>query len=138
MSLADYSRLMRAQNGGWGFEELTARVGGPVAKQLFQLERKQRDVATDELIAQMSQLYQISVEDLRWHQQRSRRDLTLFCEAQHKANTPIVLKLRHGESLSGRIVWHDIAAIALQGEGDAYPVIVQRHAVIDWAAQESA
>jgi hypothetical protein len=132
MSLADYSRYMRAQNGGWGFEDLSSRVGSVVAKQLFQLERKQRDVATDELIEQMAQLYQVSVEELRWHQERSRRALTLFCQAQQKVEGAITVKLRHGESLSGKILWHDIAAIALQTDGSAPPVIVQRHAVVDW------
>lgn len=134
MSLADYSRYMRAQNGGWGFEELAARVGSVVAKQLFQLERKQRDVATDELIEQMAQLYQVSVEELRWHQERSRRALSLFCADQQKAAGAMMLKLRHGESLTGKMVWYDIAAIALQTSDTAPPVIVQRHAVVDWAA----
>ncbi len=131
MSLADYSRFMRARNGGWGFEELAARIGEEPTKQLFQLERKQRDVATDALIEQMAQLYQVPVEELRWHQERSRRSLTEFCLQQQPAKTMVTVQLRHSEALSGTIVWHDIAAIALQTAVQL--IVVQRHAIIDWA-----
>ncbi len=132
MSLADFSRFMRAKNGGWGFEDLSARVGAPVAKQLFQLERKQRDVATDDLIEQMAQLYQTPVEELRWHQERSRRALNTFCTQHQAAKTAVTLKLRYGPSLSGTILWHDIAAIGLNTGTPEQLIVVQRHAVIDW------
>lgn len=131
MSLADHIRLLRAQQGGMGFEALAERLGAATAKEIFKLERKQRDLADEAMLEKLAVAFQVPIEELRQDQAHSRKALGAFClDAQEKA-TPVTLHLRHGEALTGQVLWLDMAAIGLQGSPDQI-IVVQRHAVTDW------
>lgn len=132
MSLADHIRLLRARQGGASYDALKDRLDIATIKQLFQIERKQRDVVDDATLEKLAQAFQVPVEELRQHQGRTRKSLANFCQEAQVSAQPIHLHLRHGEVLTGCVQWVDMAAIGLHCEGPN-TVVVQRHAVVDWS-----
>ncbi len=134
MSLADHLRLLRARQGGVGYDVLKDHLDVATVKQLFQVERKQRDVVDEATLGKLASAFEVPVDELRQHQQRTRKALAAFCQEAHDNAQPVSLHLRHGEVLTGKVQWVDMAAIGLQCDGpNPNTVVVQRHAVVDWA-----
>ena len=134
MSLADHLRLLRARQGGVGYDVLKDHLDVATVKQLFQIERKQRDVVEEATLEKLASAFDVPVDELRQHQQRTRKALAHFCQEAQANVQPVRLHLRHGEVLTGQVQWMDMAAIGLLCDGpNANTVVVQRHAIVDWA-----
>ena len=133
MSLSDQLRYLRALNGGLSNADLKQVLGEEDTGLYFAIEQRYRDVSTDDLIAKIAAYYHVPVEELQWHRARSRKALARHIHAAMQKQETVTLRLRTGETLVGRPVWWDLAAIGLQPLGEEDLIIVQRHAVIDWS-----
>lgn len=136
MSLGDYVRLLRAQRGGHDHADFAAAYGDAATKQLHLLEMRQRDISDDALLEKIAVFYGVSVPELQWHRQRSRKALSRYLLGAQLASRSITLRLRTGEELTGELTAWDLTAIGLKYANGAL-LVIQRHAVIDWPGSES-
>jgi hypothetical protein len=136
MSLGDHLRYLRALNGGPSNADLQQVLGDDDTSLYFAIEQRYRDVSTDEIIPKLAAYYHVPIEELQWHRARSRKALALHIHAALQNHAAVTLRLRTGETLIGRPVWWDLAAIGLQPAGEEDLIVVQRHAVIDWEGSE--
>lgn len=137
MSLSDQLRFLRARQGGSDFSGIDALFGKATVVQLHLIEQRQRDVSDDAIIEKLATYYHVPVEELQWHRRRSRKALSRHLLDAVQAERPVRLQLRNGETLAGRVLWWDLAAIGLQLPDESL-LVVQRHAVIDWDGTASA
>lgn len=136
MSLSDHLRYLRALNGGPPNADLVQALGEEGTRLYFAIEKRYRDVSTDEIIAKIAAYYHVPVEELQWHRARSRKALALHIHNAIQNHETVTLRLRTGETLIGRPVWWDLAVIGLRPIGEEDLIVVQRHAVIDWEGSE--
>lgn len=130
MSLGDYLRLLRAQKGGVTPMEIEAATG--LTPGLYRyMEQRYRAVGDDDSIQTLADYYEVPFEDLSWRLDWPRKGLSRALAAVVKAKAPITLYLWNGQSKTGRVVWWDLGAVALEDEQGATQ-IVQRHAVERW------
>jgi hypothetical protein len=131
MSLSDQLRFWRAQRGGHDHAALAAAYGSEAAQRIHLLEMRQRDVSDDALLEQIAAFYEVPLEEVRWHRQRSRKALSQYLLDAQLAARPITVRVRTGEELTGELNGWDLTAIGLK-RVDGSLLVVQRHAVIDW------
>lgn len=136
MSLGDYVRLLRAQRGGHDHADFAAAYGDGATKQLHLLEMRQRDISDGALLEKIAVFYGVSVPELQWHRQRSRKALSRYLLDAQLASRSITLRLRTGEELTGELTTWDLTAIGLKYANGAL-LVIQRHAVIDWPGSEA-
>lgn len=131
MSLGDYLRLLRAKRGGvtpWEIEAATA-----LPKGLYrQMEQRYRAMGDEEAIRILAEYYGVPYEELRWRHDWSRKALSRTLFVASLEQRPLTLYLWNGQVVTGRVLWWDLGAVALD-MGTAEPLIVQRHAVERWA-----
>lgn len=132
MSLGDYLRYLRAMHGGESTLDVAKAIGIPSPWPINEIEQRYRQVGDEELIAKLADYYGVDVEDLLWRRKRSRKALTAFLEDALERGQPVVLKLRTGERLVGRVRWVDMGALLLSLADRSGEVVVQRHIVDDW------
>lgn len=132
MSLGDYVRLLRAQRGGHDHADFAAAYGDAATKQLHLLEMRQRDISDDALLEKIAAFYEVPLTEVQWHQRRSRKALSQYLLDAQLARRPVTVRLRTGEELTGELAGWDLTAIGLK-QTDGSLLVVQRHAVIDWA-----
>jgi len=136
MSLSDHVRYLRALKGGPSNADMQQVLGDEDTSLYFAIEQRYRDVSTNEIIPKIAAYYHVPVEELQWHRVRSRRALALHIHAALQNHATVTLRLRTGETLMGRPVWWDLAAIGLQPADEEGLIVVQRQAVIDWEGSE--
>jgi hypothetical protein len=136
MSLGDYVRLLRAQQGGHDHAAFAAAYGGAATKQLHLLEMRQRDISDDALLEKIAAFYHVPLAEVQWHRQRSRKALSQYLLDAELAARAITLRLRTDEVVTGELRWWDLAAIGLK-QIDGSVLVVQRHAVVDWEGSET-
>lgn len=132
MSLGDHLRFLRAMRGGPDFNALGAALDEADRRKAREIELRYRDTSDEEIVRRLADCYGAPVEELMWHRARSRRALSDYLLAVSSENRPAELRLRSGETLAGRVLWWDLAAIGLQPADGRPLIVVQRHAVIDW------
>ena len=132
MSLGDYVRLLRAKQGGHDHAAFAAAYGDAATKQLHLLEMRQRDISDDALLEKIAAFYEVPLTEVQWHQRRSRKALSQYLLDTQLARRPVTVRLRTGEELTGELAGWDLTAIGLK-QTDGSLLVVQRHAVIDWA-----
>jgi hypothetical protein len=135
MSLSDQLRFWRAQRGGHDHTAFAAAYGGEAAKQLHLLEMRQRDTSDDALLEKIAAFYQVSLDEVRWHRQRSRKALSQYLLDSQLAAKPVTLRLRTDEELTGELNGWDLTAIGLK-RADGSLLVLQRHAVLDWGTDQ--
>lgn len=132
MSLADHLRYLRALKGGPHTAEVAEAIGWEKVTDITLAEKRYRPLENEELIAKLADYYGRSREEFVWHNGRSRKQLTSAIHQAKENDASVSLTLRHGETLTGKPLWWDLAAVGLEIE-DGRTVIVLRHAVVDWA-----
>ncbi len=136
MSLGDYLRLLRAKRGGvtpWEIETATN-----LSKGLYrQMEQRYRAMGDEEAIRVLADYYGVPYEELRWRHDWSRKALSHTLYAAALKQQPLTFYLWNGQVVTGRVLWWDLAATALD-TGAAEPLIVQRHAVERWSPRLEA
>lgn len=136
MSLGDYLRYLRAMRGGPSPIEIAKEAGLESPRILTEIEQRYRKVGDEETLKKLAAYYQVPVEELRWRMERPRKAFTLFAhEAMLKQDT-VLLRLRMGQNLKGRILWWDLGAIGLDPLDGSEQIVVQRHAIDDWEKLE--
>jgi sRNA-binding regulator protein Hfq len=131
MSLGDYLRLLRARKGGVTPMEIEAATG--LTPGLYRyMEQRYRAIGDDETIQTLADYYAVPFESLRWRLDWPRKALSRSLASVVRSGEPITLSLWNGEQVAGRVQWWDLGAVALE-RADGQPVIVQRHAVQQWA-----
>jgi sRNA-binding regulator protein Hfq len=133
MSLGDYLRHARALRGGLELNALAKSLGQANSAALSQIETRYREVGDDELLAKLAAYLDVSVDELHWHRARYRKKLSAFVEDARSTQTPVCLRLRSGATLTGRVQVWDLGCVILVPD-DGPEIVVQRHAVVDWAA----
>lgn len=132
MSLGDHLRFLRAMRGGPAISAFAETLSEAEQREAHKIERRYRDTSNEDIVRKLASCYGAPVEELMWHRARSRRDLSDYLLAVNSQNRVAELRLRCGETLTGRVMWWDLAAIGLQPEDGQALIVVQRHAVIDW------
>lgn len=133
MSLGDQLRFLRAMKGGPSTREIAQAIGLERITPLREIEQRYREIGDDALLEKLAAYFQVPVEELKWHRARYRKALSRFLEEAQQQGKRVALRLRSGETLTGKIMWWDLGATGLQpDEGEL--LVVQRHAVIDWGA----
>jgi len=133
MSLGDQLRYLRAMRGGPSLRDVAAAIGETSASVHGAIERRYCDPSSDALVEKLAAYYGVPIEELHWHRVRLRRNLALHVLAAMKEDRSVTLRLRNGETLRGRPAWWDLSAIGLEPDDGGTLIVVQRHAVIDWA-----
>ena len=136
MSLSDQLRFWRAQRGGHDHAAFAAAYGSEAAHQLHLIEMRQRDISDDAILEKIAAFYQVPREEVQWHRQRSRKALSHYLLDSQLAATSVTLRLRTDEVVTGEISGWDLAAVGLKQPNGSL-LVVQRHAVIDWAGSEA-
>ncbi|HID54712.1 MAG TPA: hypothetical protein EYP41_22085 [Anaerolineae bacterium] len=131
MSLADHLRYLRALKGGPHIAEVAEAIGWEKVADITLAEKRYRPLEDEALMAKLADYYGRPLEGFVWHNGRSRKQLTTYIHQAIENETPVHLALRHGETLTGRPLWWDLAAVGLE-IADGRAVIVLRHAVVDW------
>ena len=122
MSLGDYVRLLRAQRGGHDHADFAAAYGDGATKQLHLLEMRQRDISDGALLEKIAVFYGVSVPELQWHRQRSRKALSRYLLGAQLASRSITLRLRTGEEqLAGGSVTDEIMQSVRHGHSRMDP-----------------
>jgi hypothetical protein len=133
MSLGDYVRYLRAMKGGPDFWTIQEDTGVP-SRTLREIEQRYRRVGeNDEDLQKLAEYFGVSVEKLTQRREKWRK---LLSEALHVAQTdacPIRLALRDGPTFEGHVLWWDLGATELELSDKQGRLVVQRHAVDDWA-----
>ncbi len=137
MSLADHLRYLRALKGGPHIAEVAEAIGWEKVSDITLAEKRYRPLEDEELMAKLADYYGRPLEEFEWHNGRSRKQLTSYVHQAKENNTPVRLTLRHGETITGRPRWWDLAAVGVEMD-DGRTVIVLRHAVIDWGEEKPA
>lgn len=140
MSLSDYIKYLRARHGGDTPWEIAEASGVP-AGAIHLIEVKHRRVGEDdEQLEKLAAFFNIPVEELTRRREAYRKRLAFFLDQMSGSDTPIHLKLEHGEELEGKVLWYAREALALtpEGEPNGEPYIVQRSWVADWRRADSA
>ncbi len=132
MSLGDHLRFLRAMRGGPSINALTETLDETDRREAREIERRYRDTSDEGIVRRLAGCYGVPVEELMWHRARSRRSLSDYLLAVSSESRPAELRLRSGETLVGKVVWWDLAAIGLQPADGRPLIVVQRHAVVDW------
>jgi hypothetical protein len=132
MSLGDHLRYLRAVHQV-DRDYIMAAVGEPYHTIYWLVERKYTDISDDVLIERLAAFYKLPVEELQWHRARSRKALGQYIAAAIRSGQSVKLRLRNGDTHIGRPVWCDHAALGLEVRVGDPLIVVQRHAVIDWA-----
>ncbi|MFB0545704.1 MAG: helix-turn-helix domain-containing protein [Anaerolineae bacterium] len=132
MSLGDYLRYLRAMRGGPTPWEIAEAAGLDSPRLISEIEQRYREIGDDETLEKLAAYYQVPVEELRWRWGRSRKAFTAFAEAAMKSGQPVLLHLRLGEDLAGRVLWWDLGAIGLEPQDGTAEIVVQRHIIDDW------
>lgn len=130
MSLGDQLRMLRARRGGITPAEIEAALPD-LPKGLYRLaEQRYRAVGDDQSIQMLAEYFGVPFEDLRWHLDWPRKELSRAFVHAIDAKLPITLHLSNGEVVTGEIKWWDLGAAEIAtASGD---VVVQRHAVERW------
>jgi hypothetical protein len=132
MSLGDYVRYMRAMRGGISTRDVMQGAGLGELRALREIEQRYREVGDDETLEKLAKYFEVPVEELKWRRSRSRKALSGFVNRAMHDGQPVQLKLRTGETLTGKIRGWDLGCIGLEPAGGGELVIVQRHVVEDW------
>ena len=130
MSLGDELRYLRALAGGPTPLEI-AEVAGIDASLYRQLEQRYRELGDDETVEKLATYFDCDAELLKRARSHSRKALSQHLARTLSTKSLLELRLRTGETLTGRPVWWDLGAIGLEME-DGTLIVVQRHAVIRW------
>ena len=132
MSLGDHLRHLRALHQV-DMDDIVAAAGDPYRKIYILIEQKYTDISDDLLVERLAAFYKLPVAELQWHRARSRKALGQYIAAAIHSGQAVKLRLRNGDTLLGRPAWCDHGAIGLEMRAGEPLVVVQRHAVIDWA-----
>lgn len=130
MSLGDQLRVLRARRGGVTPAEIEAALPD-LPKGLYRLaEQRYRAIGDDQSIQMLAEYFGVPFEDLRWHLDWPRKELSRAFVHAIAAKLPISLHLSNGEVVTGEVKWWDLGAAEITtASGD---VVVQRHAVERW------
>jgi transcriptional regulator with XRE-family HTH domain len=131
MSLGDELRMLRAIAGGQTPLEIEEEIG--VDAGLYrQLEQRYREMGDDETLDKLAAYFGSDAAVLKRARSRSRKALSQHLSQALDSETTVELKLRTGETLTGRLAWWDLGALGLEPEDGGSPTVIQRHAVVDW------
>lgn len=139
MSLSDYIKYLRAMQGGGTPWEIAEASGVP-AGAIHLLEVKHRRVGEDdEQLQKLATYFNVPVEDLTTRREAYRKRLTFFLDDLAESDSPIALKMEHGDVLEGTVLWYAREALALvpSNEPESQPYIVQRSWIADWRRTDS-
>lgn len=138
MSLGDELRYLRALRGGPNYNTIQDATGLPPGL-LWQWEKRYRRVGEDdELLGRLAAYYGVPLESLQFHRERYRKALSAYLHRAQQSGQPATFQLRTGETLSGRVRWWDLGAFGLEVAEQEEMIVVQRHAVVDWAGSAAA
>lgn len=131
MTLGDELRLLRAQAGGPTPLEIAEETG--VEAGLYcQLEQRYREMGDDETLEKLASYFGCDPEMLKTARSRSRKALSQHLAEVVRNEQPVELSLRTGDVLTGRVIAWDLGTVGLDPDDGGPPIVVQRHAVIDW------
>jgi hypothetical protein len=97
------------------------------------LEQRYRELGDDETLKSLADYFGADVEALKRARSRSRKALSQYMDQAQTNKSPVRLKLRCGETLSGSLAWWDLGALGLTPDDGGSLIVVQRHAVLDWS-----
>ena len=129
MSLSDHLRYLRAFNGGEHPDAIYKALG--LESGIMGAETGYRPVRDEALVAKLADYYSRPLEEFQWHTARPRKFLTFYLAEAMRNKTPVELRLRSGQTLTGTVAWWDLSSVGLRQENGRL-LVVQRHAVIDW------
>ena len=135
MSLGDYLRYLRALRGGPTPWEIAQEVGLDSPRLLSEIEQRYRKIGDDETLEKLAAYYDVPLEELHWRRERSRKAFTAFANEAMLNRRTVLLHLRLGQTLRGRILWWDLGAIGLDPLDGSPEMVVQRHAIDDWEVE---
>jgi hypothetical protein len=133
MSLGDELRYLRAFHGGGNLGQIEEEIGLEPGTLRTMEQRYRRVGEDDEVLAKIAAYYNVSLGALQYHRERYRKALSVALHQAMESGTTARFELRTGEALAGRVRWWDLGAFGLEPEGGGPLVVVQRHAVLDWA-----
>jgi hypothetical protein len=136
MSLGDYVRYLRAMRGGISTHDVMVGAGISELRILREIEQRYREVGDDEALDKLATFFEVPVEELKWRRSRSRKALSGFVDQAMRAEQPVRLRVRSGETLTGKVKGWDLGCIELEPVEGGELVIVQRHVVEDWEQVE--
>lgn len=136
MSLGDYLRYLRALRGGPSPIEISKEAGLESARLLTEIEQRYRKIGDEETLEKLAAYYEVPVEEMRWRVERPRKAFTLFAHEAMLKRSTVLLRLRMGHDLKGRILWWDLGAIGLDPMDGSPQIVVQRHIIDDWETLE--
>jgi hypothetical protein len=133
MTLSDLLTYLRARKGGVFYSDVAEAVGLPMLR-LVRAERTATvpDLTIEEL-GRIAAFYEVPVDELREARLLGRADLTTYLAAQEKAAAPAQLRLQGNADVSGKILWRDRHAVALE-QADRTSVVVYRSSVDRWGS----
>lgn len=132
MSLSDHLRYLRAMKGGLHISDVAHAAGVEKVVDVNLAEKQYRPLADEGLMEKLAVYYGRPLEEFHWHNARSRKQFTYFINQAMQNETAVSLVMRHGETLIGVVADYDPACVALR-LADGRVLVVQRHAVVDWA-----
>jgi hypothetical protein len=133
MILSDLLTYLRARKGGVFYSDVSEAVDLP----LLRLVRAERtltvpDLTIDEL-GRLAEYYGVPVDELKDARLQGRADLTTYLANQEKAGAPAQLQLQGNARVSGKILWRDRHAVALE-QPDRTSLVVYRSSVERWGS----
>ena len=133
MTLSDLLTYLRARKGGAFYSDVAEAVGLP----MLRLVRAERTVTvpdlTSEELGRIAAYYDVPIAELREARLQGRADLTTYLALQEKAGAPAQLRLQGDDEVSGKILWRDRHAVALE-QADRTSLVVYRSSVERWGA----
>jgi hypothetical protein len=135
MSLGDELRYLRAFHGGGNLGQIEEEIGLEPGALRAMEQRYRRVGEDDEVLARVAAYYGVPLGALQYHRERYRKAFSAALHQAMESGTTARFELRTGEALAGRVCWWDLGAFGLEPESGGPLVVVQRHAVLDWAVQ---
>jgi transcriptional regulator with XRE-family HTH domain len=137
MSLGDELRYLRAFHGGGDLGEIEQEMGLEPGTLRYMEQRYRRVGEDDEVLAKIAAYYNVPLGKLQFHRERYRKALSAHLQQALESEAIVRLELRTGETVAGRVRWWDLGAFGLDPEDSGPLTVVQRHAVLNWAAVDS-
>jgi transcriptional regulator with XRE-family HTH domain len=137
MSLGDELRYLRAFHGGGNLGEIEQEMGLEPGTLRYMEQRYRRVGEDDEVLAKIAAYYNVPLGKLQFHRERYRKALSAHLQQALESEAIVRLELRTGETVAGRVRWWDLGAFGLDPEDSGPLTVVQRHAVLNWAAVDS-
>src|SRR4051812_37403036 len=131
MILSDLLTYLRARKGGAFYSDVSEAVDLP----LLRLVRAERTLTVPDLtleeLGRLAEYYGVPLDDLKEARLRGRADLTTYLANQEKAGARVQLRLQGEIGVSGKILWRDRHAVALE-QPDRTSLVVYRSSVESW------